>query len=220
MTEEVNLRRILVIRYFLIGVLLIPAGTASLLRGEVSDANQSRFSFSGEVSRYEDYQHELPGGLVFTLEFIGYGPEGWAIRIFDPAFPFDNFCSVVTPPYNGINALQIYSWHFLEGEGIGQGSVNAPGEERRFRFVTCKHDYDDAFASLSSMLWPESPEAKQAATVVHDGIPCENGVLRITELVPGGIGSDSARIDYIVFDVDLFIQENITDSCSTGETGI
>ncbi len=207
------MRRIFTVGYQLIAILAVSPGAASSL-----DVIQSGISFSGEVGRHENYQCELPGGLVFTLEFIGYGPEGWAIRIFDPAFPSDNFCSVVTPPYSGINALQIYSNHFLEG--IDPDNVCAPGEERRFCFVTCKQDYDAAFTSLSSILWPENQEAQQAAIIIHDGIPRENGMLTITELVLCGTGSDSTRVDSLLFDVDLFIQESVTDSCSTDEKGI
>ena len=133
--------------HFLLILLML---TTSSLFGVEQQQNGSASVFSGAVSRHEDFQHELPGGLVFTLEFIDYGPEGWAIRIYDPAFQDDNFCAVVTPPYRGINALQLYAWHFLNEDGTGpiDGSENAPGEERRFYFVTDKASYDDAFCAL------------------------------------------------------------------------
>ena len=79
--------------------------------------------------------------------------------------------------------------------------MNAPGEERRFYFVTDKASYDAAFESLSTMLWPESPEAQEAAAVLHDGIQRESGILTVTELVAG----DSAYIDSMKFDVELYI---------------
>lgn len=185
------------------------------LHGEESGGNQSPYSFSCAISRYEDFQCELPGGLLFTIEFIDYGPEGWAVRIFDPAFPSDNFCSVVTPPYRGVNALQIYVWHFLneEGTGLNDGSVNAPGEERRFYFVTSKPGFDIAFESLSGMLWPESPEAQEAAIAVHDGVHRERGILTVKEIVLGGTEGDSVWIDGMEFDVELFVPEFSPDSC-------
>lgn len=180
---------------------------SSSLAGDEPQHNGSPFLFSGTVSRHQDFQHELHGGLVFTLEFISYGQEGWAVRIFDPAFPSDNFCAVVTPPYRGINALQIYAWHFLNEDGTGPagGSVNTPGEERRFYFVTDKASYDTAFDLLSTMLWPESPEAQEAAAVLHDGIHSESGILTITDLVAGDAAGDSAYIESMSFDVELFI---------------
>ncbi len=189
---------------FILIVLII---VSSSLSGDEPQQPGSTSGFSGTVNRHEDFQHELSGGLVFTLEFISYGPEGWAIRIFDPAFPDDNFCAVVTPPYRGMNALQIYAWHFFDEDGTepGNGSVNAPGEERRFYFVTDKASYDTAFESLSAMLWPQSPEAQEAAAVLHDGIYREVGMLTITGLVPGEAAEDSAYIERISFDVELFI---------------
>ena len=182
---------------------------SSSLFGDEPLQNGSPPVLSGTVSRHEDFQHELPGGLVFTLEFIAYGPEGWAIRIFDPAFPSDNFCAVVTPPYRGINALQIYAWHFLNEDGTGpdDGSVNAPGEERRFYFVIDKASYDAAFESLSAMLWPESTEAQEAAAILHDGIHRARGILTVTEIVAGDASGDSVQIESMTFDVELFIPE-------------
>ena len=182
---------------------------SSSLFGDEPLQNGSLPVLSGTVSRHEDFQHELPGGLVFTLEFIAYGPEGWAIRIFDPAFPSDNFCAVVTPPYRGINALQIYAWHFLNEDGTGpnDGSVNAPGEERRFYFVIDKASYDAAFESLSAMLWPESTEAQEAAATLHDGIHRARGILTVTGIVAGDASGDSVQIESMTFDVELFIPE-------------
>ncbi len=190
-------------RYIFVFIVLILISN-SLLSDE-PEQTCDPFGLSGAVNRHEDFQYELPGGLVFTLEFIDYGPEGWAIRIFDPAFPGDNYCAVVTPPYRGINALQLYAWHFFNEDGTGpnDGSVNAPGEERRFYFVTDQASYDAAFESLSAMLWPESSEAQEAAAVLHDGIHRARGILTITELVTG----DSVHIDRMEFNVELFIPE-------------
>ena len=205
--RKLHARRHSMTRYPLILIVLIIV--SSSFSGDEPQQPGSASGFSGTVSRHEDFQHELPGGLVFTLEFISYGPEGWAIRIFDPAFPSDNFCAVVTPPYRGINALQIYAWHFFNEDGTepNNGSVNAPGEERRFYFVTEKASYDTAFESLSAMLWPESPEAQEAAAALHDGIHRESGILTITELVAGESSGDSAYIDSMGFDVELFIPQ-------------
>lgn len=182
-------------------ILLLTAGTAPGGEGNT-------FRFEGSVSRGLDFQHELPGGLEFRLDFIGYGPEGWSVRILDPAYPSDNFCSVVTPPYSGINALQIYAWHFFnEGmTGPNEGSVNAPGEERRFSFVTDKQSFDLAFDLLSTMLWPDSPEEAEVAAAQHDTLPGGSGVLTITDMETGSIPeSDSVWIDRMEFDVELLL---------------
>jgi len=192
-------------------IILTLISISDLLFGEGSSTGQPVCSFSGTVSLGEDFQYELPSGLLFTIESIDYGPEGWALRIYDPAYPSDNFCSVVTPPYRGINALQIYAWHFLNetGTGLNDGSVNAPGEERKFYFVTDKASYEEAFETLSAMLWPESPEAQEAAAEVHDCIHREYGVLTVTELVTGITSGDSIPIESIEFDVELFLPEQV-----------
>ncbi|MCK4806080.1 MAG: hypothetical protein KAT09_00465 [Candidatus Aegiribacteria sp.] len=195
--------------YPVILFLLMLMTISGSLSGEEPEQHGYPFTFSGAVNRHEDFQHELPGGLVFNLNFITYGPEGWAVRIFDPAFPSDNFCAVVTPPYRGINALQIYAWHFFNEDGTGpnDGSVNAPGEERRFYFVTDKASNDTAFELLSVMLWPESPEAQEAAAAVHDEIHRECGMLTVRELIAGDAVGDSVFIESMEFDVELFIPE-------------
>lgn len=185
----------------LVLIMLLTAGAAPGGEGDTC-------RFEGTVSRGEDYHYELPGGLEFRLDFIGYGPEGWSVRILDPAYPSDNFCSVVTPPYRGINALQIYAWHFFDEDmtGPNDGSVNAPGEERRFSFVTDKQSFDLAFDLLSAMLWPDSPEDAEAAAAQHDTIPGGSGVLTITDLDTGSIpGSDSVWIDIMEFEVELLL---------------
>ncbi len=176
--------------------------------GQEAGTASASFEFPGSVQRGEDFQQEIPGGLVFRLDFIDYGPEGWSVRILDPAYPGDNFCAVVTPPYRGINALQIYAWHFFNEDRTGpnDGSVNAPGEERRFSFVTDKAAYDLAFSLLSTMLWPEDTQDAQSAALEHDGIPRENGVLTVTDITTGSIPrSDSVWIDSMEFEVELFL---------------
>ncbi|OPL17765.1 MAG: hypothetical protein AVO35_08890 [Candidatus Aegiribacteria sp. MLS_C] len=177
--------------------------------GPEAEGDERGFTFTGTVTRGEDLLLEIPGGLNFFLDFIGYGPEGWSVRIFDPARPGDNFCAVVTPPYRGINALQIYAWHFFNEDRTGpnDGSVNAPGEERRFFFVTDIPSYDRAFELLSTMLWPEGPEAADSAAAAHDRILREEGRITIGELETGCIpGTDSVWIERMEIEVELFIQ--------------
>lgn len=187
---------------------LAPALILLFMAGAAQGGEGDTCRFEGAVFRGEDFHRELPEGLEFRLDFIGYGPEGWSVRILDPAYPGDNFCSVVTPPYRGINALQIYAWHFFNEDKTGpdDGSVNAPGEERRFSFVTGKQSFDLAFDLLSAMLWPDSPEDAEAAASRHDTIPRGSGLLTITDMQTGSIpGSDSVWIDNMEFEVELLL---------------
>lgn len=172
-------------------------------------AQETACHFSGTVLREEDFLHELPGGLVFRLDFIDYGPEGWSIRINDPAAPDENFCAVVTPPYRGINALQIFAWHFFNESRTGpaDGTVNAPGEERLFWFVTDRTTYQEAFTLLSTMLWPETPSDAEQAALEHEAIPRLEGLLTITDVATGSIpGTDSVWIDSMDFEVELSLE--------------
>ena len=187
---------------------ILSLSIAAFATGTGTGTAEDPFVFSGTVLRGEDLRQELPDGLVFALEFIDYGPEGWSVRIFDPASPGDNFCAVVTPPYRGINALQIFAWHFFDQDctGPNDGSVNAPGEERGFSFVTDKPTYDRAFSLLSTMLWPGTPEEAEEAAGEHDLIPREEGRLIIDDLETGSIpGTDSVWIERMDFTVELFI---------------
>ena len=189
-------------------IVILALALVCTAQGTGTGAAESPFVFTGTVLRGEDLRMEIPEGLVFALDFIDYGPEGWSVRVFDPARPSDNFCAVVTPPYRGMNALQIFAWHFFnEGRnGPNDGSVNAPGEERHFSFVTDTATYDRAFTLLSSMLWPDAPEEAEEAAGEHELIPREEGRLVIEELETGSVpGTDSVWIERMEVTVELFI---------------
>lgn len=171
-----------------------------------SDVPESpTYQFSGTVSRGEDFSFEFTPGLEFRLDYIDYEPGGWAVRIADPGYPDENFCSVVTPPYSGTNPLQIYAWHFLniDGDGPNDGSVNAPGFDRSFMFVTDRDNFTLAFESLSSMLWPQTDEEYDRALAVHNTIPRQLGMLLIKDI--GFVESESTSIESLEFEVELYM---------------
>ncbi len=184
-------------------VLLCCVSTAS---GQYSEG---AFSFSGSVSRFEDFSQEITPDLEFQLDYES-DVEGWIIRIINPDQPNHDYTKVVTPPYRGINALYIYEWHFQNEDGTwpNDGSVNAPGADRKFWFVTDPESFETGFEALSAMLWPESDEAYENAVEIHNGISRESGMLHITEIELGSNeDGDDAWIERIEFDVDLFLPQ-------------
>ena len=93
---------------------------------------QRNVRFSGEVLKGRSFERQVGANLFFRLV-----PEelGWSISMGNKA-PRENFCSVVTPPYRGMNALRIEGWHFRNADNTGpnDGGVNAPRELREFIF--------------------------------------------------------------------------------------
>lgn len=181
-------------------VLLLVILTVAVAGAE--DLVSEPFVFQGSVARLESFSHEIPGGLVFRLDHIDYGAEGWAVRICDPTHPSENFCSVVTPPYRGDNDLQIYAKHLCGEESEG------PGRERHFLFVTDRATYDRAFSLLSEVLWPDSYESAAEAARAHDSLHVERGLLTVTGIETAAVpDSDDLRLEIMEFEVRLFMAE-------------
>ena len=182
-------------------ILLLCAGTAQ------GQDTEGIISFSGSVNRFEDFTKEITPDLEFQLDYE-MDVEGWIIRIVHPDQPNHDYTKMVTPPYRGTNALYIYEWHFLNEDGTwpNDGSVNAPGVERQFWFVTDQESFEKGFEALSAMLWPESDDAYENAVEIHNGISRESGILLITEIELGSDeNGDDVWIERIEFEVELFL---------------
>ncbi len=167
------------------------------------------FSFSGGVNRFEDFSQEITSDLEFQLDYE-MDVEGWIIRIINPDQPNHDYTKIVTPPYRGTNALYIYEWHFQNENGAwpNDGSVNAPGAERKFWFVTDPESFETGFEALSAMLWPESDEVYENAVEIHNGISRESGILHIIDVELGSDeDGDDVWIERIEFEVDLFLPQ-------------
>lgn len=149
--------------------------------------------------------------LVFSLiptEYAELGWMGWIIQIAPPAEPDHNYTSIVTPPFRGVNALQIIGWHFRNSDNTGanDGSVNAPQEERNFLFVTNEEDYQTAFAAVDCVLHPSQCEDMddQEAFAIHESVPKSEGTLLITELELGNlVPEQQAWIEHMAFEVEI-----------------
>ncbi len=173
--------------------------------------DNSTYSFTGSVNRGERFEHVLPNGLIFSLiptEYAELGWMGWNIQIGPATEPDHNYAGVVTPPFRGVNNLQIIGWHFRNADNTGpnDGSVNASQEERTFLFVTSEEDYQVALDALQCLMWTSFCENmdEQEAFTIHDGVPKSSGSLLITELELGNLMPEQqAWIERMTFEVEI-----------------
>lgn len=178
-------------------------------RSKNSDARgfQRNVRFSGEVPKGRSFERQIGANLFFRLV-----PEelGWSISVGSKAVP-ENFCSVVTPPYRGMNALRIEGWHFRNSDNSGPNepgpkNVNAPQELREFYFVLNEADYGRAFDARRIFLWPYNYSKQQidAAEGAHAKVRKGRGKLMIRDLKLNAIElGKQAGIDRMAFEVEL-----------------
>lgn len=152
--------------------------------------------------------HLVPSGLGWTMSVSS--TEGVASGSEDTVAG-RNFAGIVTPPYRGMNSLDIEGWHFRNADNSGPNSadslgVNAPQMTRGFGFVLNDSDYLKALAALQTMLWPGSATEDELveASRIHNAIIKGEGTLVIrrlwlNNLVPG----KQAGIDSMIFDVEI-----------------
>ena len=168
---------------------------------------QRTVRISGEVLKERSFERQVGANLFFRLV-----PDelGWSIAVGSKTAR-ENFCSVVTPPYRGVNALAIEGWHFRNSDNSGRNepgpkNVNSPQELREFYFVLNDADYRRASDALQVLLWPYSYSKQEAdaAESVHGKLRKGRGKviirdLKLNALEPG----EQAGIDRMTFDVEL-----------------
>jgi hypothetical protein len=169
---------------------------------------QRTVRFSGAVSKGQTFVRQLEPNLFFRLV---PAELGWTISIGNKTGAEKNFCGVVTPPYRGINAIDIEGWHFRNADNSGTNAsgpknVNAPQEIREFNFVVNDSDYRKGFDALQVLLWPYSFSQQQIdqAQAVHARLPKGNGKLTIRDLKLNTLeAGKQAGIDEMMIDVEL-----------------
>lgn len=169
------------------------------------------FAFSGRVARGQSYERKVAEGLWFQLQPDING-WGWRIWLGDPDRPHDSYARVVTPPFRGVNHLDLYGWHFRNSDNsgpntIGPKNVNAPQRRRAFRFVETWSVYKEAEQILPRMLWPKDEAQFEVAQQAFHALPVADGRLEITELVLGNLViGEPAWIESLAFEVTLFTE--------------
>lgn len=178
---------------------------------ETPTPDNTIYAFTGSVSRGEKFEHVLPNGLIFSLiptEYAELGWMGWIIQIESSSKSGHDYSGIVTPPFRGVNALQIIGWHFRNADNTGpnDGSVNAPQEERNFLFVTDEEAYQMASDAGECIMWPylcEDSNVQEAISTL-EGMPKSDGTLLITELELGNlIPEQQAWIEQMAFEVEI-----------------
>ncbi len=206
--EKLNLmNRSMQLKKFTLQRMIIPVTLIFCASAVSGQYTEGVFSFSGSVNRFEDFSQVITPDLEFQLDYEA-DVVGWIIRIIHPDQPNHDYTKIVTPPYRGTNALYIFEWQFQNEDGTwpNDGSVNAPGAERKFWFVTDPESFETGFEALSAMLWPESDEAYENAVEIHNGISRESGMLHILEIELGSDeNGDDVWIEHMEFEVDLFL---------------
>lgn len=164
--------------------------------------------FKGEVRRGQVFERSIDRRLTFRLNPDEYG---WEIWIGDKTKPDRNYCAIITPPYHGINALDIEGWHFRSSDNSASveargNNVNAPQEIRRFFFVLNEAGYLKASHALQRLLWPYSYTASETeeAREAYDRIKKMTGRLRIRSKELGNLkGGGRAWIERMRFEVEI-----------------
>gem|GEM_PF-1075871 len=191
------------------GANLVYAAESIVQRSKpASEAHPRTVTFTGDVLKARSFEKSIGTNLFFRLV-----PQelGWTIFVGSKANAANNFCSVVTPPYRGINALQIEGWHFRNSDNTGPNeaglkNVSAPQELREFYFVLSEADYRSAMDALQVLLWPYSYSSQQIdrAERAHANLRKGNGTLTIRDLQLNTLERGKhAGIDRAMFNVSL-----------------
>lgn len=146
------------------------------------------FAIEGEVRRGKAFSARIDG--LRTLRLTPFS-EGWTISVEGP--DGEDYCSPVTPPYRGLNALTI---------------MGDSAEVRSFRCLARREDRAAAEKSLRAVLWPEKTTWKEteAAASEHERLAAgaERGTLAITRLELGNTGAGRRPwIESMSFRVEL-----------------
>ena len=176
-----------------------------------SEAQPRTVTFTGDVVKGRSFEQRIGANLFFRLV-----PQelGWTIFVGSKADAANNFCGIVTPPYRGVNALQIEGWHFRNSDNsgpneIGPKNVNAPQELREFYFVLSEADYRTARDAVQILLWPYSYSKQQidGAERAHANLPKGSGTLTIRDLELNTLDrGKQAGIDRVKFNVSLVLR--------------
>lgn len=169
------------------------------------------FDLRGEAMRGEATIHRFDyAGAAYEFRLVPMG-GGWTIWIGDPRHRDNNYVTVATPPFRGINPAVIQGWHFRNADNTGPNtpglnSLNAPQKERHFFFVRDEAGYQDAQEALAILLRPDGRpevEIKEAESRLAN-VPRGEGTLWIEALELGNLApGGQAYIERMAFRLRL-----------------
>lgn len=155
--------------------------------------NPALFAVEGAAVRGRDFEARVDANRTFRLKAFS---EGWTIEVTDDKN--NNYCSVVTPPYRGANALDVFGSDFRNSDNTGpnapgEKNVNRPGERRSFSCSADADDFTAADKSLRLVLWGEKATWRETdeAAQLHSRLVAESqrGTLVMSRVSLGNLGA-------------------------------
>lgn len=171
-------------------------------------------SFSGEVVRGQVYFQKISDDLAFCLRPNSFWKEdgGWDIVISNISQDScgESYSGIVTPPFYGDNPIYIQGWQFRNEDNTKNVPENLyeSREIRQFNFVLNQDDLETIKSNHNCATRNQCKDTLNQSeannTIVK--IPKSRGILTITKLQLGNlIINDIAWIDYMEFDVDIYL---------------
>lgn len=165
-------------------VLALVAITASTVFAETVE-------FSGQVRAGDTFTHRLPRDLLFCLLPFS-DSSGWLIAVATTCEPTaKNLARIATPPYRGVNPIQLSGWHFLP-------DVRIFSQTRVFQFVLNSRDYQ----TILDMLRSEHDAGVLLKLVDELGIGTGEFRVLKSETTPG-IKEEPAKLVHLRFSAKL-----------------
>ncbi len=156
--------------------------------------NPDSFHIQGHVRRGQILRSEIGQGLVFQLLPT---ENGWRIDVNLTTSRVEPGFADVTPPWHGINDLDIEGWHFRNAGNTApnDGSVKAPQKTREFIFALNEKDMRDTMELIQKYTSGKLLEIPL--------VPLGRGALIIKNLELGNLVPNSqAWIESMDFTVD------------------
>jgi hypothetical protein len=167
------------------------------------------FVISGELSAGRSFKHGIGNGLFFELvpSPASFG-KGWDIEVVpnEPAGGFAEYASIATPPYHQYKPIYLNA-------SYGVTAAQAVDMVRKFQFVQTSEGSQAASVVVNTVVYTLDWTAHRDLIAAQAAkIPVGVGELRVvsSRITPGRNGEDLGSIDWIKFQVRLWLHSGTT----------
>lgn len=164
---------------------------------------------SGDLSAGKSFKRDIGRGLAFQLvpSPASFG-KGWDIEIVpdDRAGGFGEYASIATPPYHQYKPTYVNA-------SYGVTAAQAVNMVRKFQFVETAADSQAASVVVNTVVYTlDWTGQKDSIAAQAAKIPVGVGDLRVvgSRITPGRNGEDLGSIDWIKFQVRLWLRSGTT----------
>jgi len=173
-----------------------------LVFATVGCSQDRELTFSGEVSRGQDFRHDMGSGLIFLLATTD---AGWNIRVVPKVRCGEEYedWALLNPPFRYRNMTYLEPSHGVTAAEAAEGQYE-------IWFVRTCADYKRERARLDIVLWPYNHSKREADKALAELGTSTMGKAKLTILKsrvsPSGHsveGKDYGKIDYVSFRVDV-----------------